>query len=163
MGNVIVYKKEDGSVDILQPTVKRKKGVDEISFLKAVAELTFPGRKYIVTTDDFLKRSGFNLIGEFRSALILTDNGLDFDMEKCKRIWVDKIRDHRDRQLRELDIEFMKAVEDGDTDGVKEIGDLKKILRNLPQDFLNMRFENIHQIKACWPDILQPIPSFVVR
>lgn len=164
MANVIIYKNENGGIEILRPTIKKKsKHIDEISFLKEVAEKTFPNRKYIIETDDFLKRKGFNLVREFRNALTLTDNGIDFDIEKCKQIWAQRIREHRDRQLKELDIEFMQALEDGDDDAKKEISDLKKILRNLPQDFLKFKFDNVYQIKSCWPDILKPTPSFVLR
>lgn len=169
MANIVVYKREDGGIDIIHPTIRKPNNVDDITFLGNLSEKTYPTRKYTIVSDEFIKKIGFKLFSEFRNALTLKEQGIpkrtviEFDLEKCKLIWVEKIRQHRNNQLKDLDIEFMKAMEDGDSDAVKEIGDLKKILRDLPQDFMKMKFTNIYQLKRCWPDILQPVPPFVLK
>ena len=83
----------------------------------------------------------------------------DFDAEagavvniaKAKEVHYNKFRTARAPKLQKLDIDFMKAVETGDTAKQAEIAAQKQALRDvtkieLPDDFAG--------IKATWPDIL---------
>lgn len=52
------------------------------------------------------------------------------NMDKAKDIWRDKIRADRKPMLKKLDLEFMRAVEAGDTAKQQEIASEKQRLRN---------------------------------
>ena len=56
---------------------------------------------------------------------------LTFDIEKCKEIQKDKIRIDRAEKLKELDYQFMLALEQGKD--YTEITKAKQVLRDLPQ------------------------------
>ncbi len=72
--------------------------------------------------------------------------------DKAKAIWKDKWREARQPMLASLDIEFMKAVEAGDSEKQAEIASQKQALR----DVTNTKIvgNTPEQIKAVWPEIL---------
>ena len=55
-------------------------------------------------------------------------------MNKAKDIWRDKIRADRTAELNKLDVEYMRALEAGDTAKQAEIVDKKQALRDAPSD-----------------------------
>jgi hypothetical protein len=72
--------------------------------------------------------------------------------EKAKAIWKDKWRDSRKPLLAYLDIEFMKAVEAGDSAKQAEIATKKQELR----DVTNTPIPGTtpEEIKSVWPEVL---------
>jgi hypothetical protein len=72
--------------------------------------------------------------------------------DKAKAIWKDKWREARKPLLASLDIEFIKAVEAGDSEKQAEIASQKQALR----DVTNTKIvgNTPEQIKAVWPEIL---------
>jgi hypothetical protein len=73
--------------------------------------------------------------------------------DKAKVIWKDKWREARKPLLASLDIEFMKAVELGDSAKQAEISAKKQALRDVTQTEISGNTPE--EIKAVWPNILQ--------
>jgi len=72
--------------------------------------------------------------------------------DKAKAIWKDKWREARKPILASLDIEFMKAVEAGDSEKQAEIASKKQALRDVTQTKINGNTPE--EIKAVWPSVL---------
>ena len=73
------------------------------------------------------------------------------NMAKARGIQMDKIREVRNKELAALDIPFMKALEDGDTDSQATIKTKKQILRDIPQTF-DLTTDTPEELKQKWPD-----------
>ena len=71
---------------------------------------------------------------------------------KAKAIWKDKWREARQPLLASLDIEFMKAVEAGDSEKQAEIASKKQALRDVTQT--EIVGNTPEEIKAVWPSVL---------
>lgn len=76
--------------------------------------------------------------------------------DKAKAIWKDKWRDARKPLLASLDIEFMKAVEAGDSAKQAEIAAKKQELRDVTQT--DISGNSPEEIKAVWPSVLGEKP-----
>ena len=76
---------------------------------------------------------------------------ITIDITKAKEVWKNKIRNARKSALEKLDIEFIKAQEQGND--TTSIVATKQILRDLPSqvDLAN----SINEIKAVWNDLLE--------
>ena len=72
------------------------------------------------------------------------------DIPKAKDIWKDKIREARKPALEKLDVDFMRATEQG-TDTTAIVAD-KQILRDLPTQVDTATTTD--EIKAVWNDML---------
>ena len=59
---------------------------------------------------------------------------IGINLEKAKDVWRDKIRIARNEKFKELDIEFMRAVETADTDTQTSVAAQKQALRDAPAD-----------------------------
>lgn len=55
-------------------------------------------------------------------------------MNKAKDIWRSKIRSERNEELLKLDVEYMRALESGDTQQQSVITNKKNALRDAPTD-----------------------------
>jgi hypothetical protein len=71
---------------------------------------------------------------------------------KAKEIWKDKWREARKPLLASLDIEFIKAVETGNSEKQAEIASKKQALRNVTQT--EIIGNTPEEIKAVWPSVL---------
>jgi len=76
--------------------------------------------------------------------------GITIDITKAKKVWKDKIRFKRAGALKKLDLDFMKAQENG-TDTTSIVAD-KNTLRDLPEQVDTAT--TIDEIKAVWNDML---------
>jgi hypothetical protein len=72
------------------------------------------------------------------------------DITKAKEVWKDKIRQARKLALAKLDIDFIKAQEQGNNT-TSIIAD-KQTLRDLPSQVDTAN--SIEEIKAVWNDLL---------
>jgi hypothetical protein len=72
--------------------------------------------------------------------------------DKAKAIWKDKWREARKPLLASLDIEFIKAVEAGDSEKQAEIASQKQALRDVTNT--EIVGNTPEQIKAVWPEAL---------
>ena len=78
---------------------------------------------------------------------------IKIDINKAKEIWKEKIRIARKPALEKLDIDFIKAQEQGnDTSDI--VAD-KKTLRDLPQQV--DKATTVEEIKSVWNDTLENI------
>jgi hypothetical protein len=75
---------------------------------------------------------------------------ITIDINKAKEVWKDKIREARKSALEKLDVDFMKATEQG-TDTTSIVSD-KQTLRDLPSQVDTAT--TIDEIKAVWNDML---------
>ncbi len=89
---------------------------------------------------------------EFRDAW--TVNGT-IDVEKAKEVWKNKIRSTRNKRLQDLDIEWMKAMEKGQTTIASAISADKQVLRDITKSEELTKAKTVEEIKAFWPKILE--------
>ena len=76
--------------------------------------------------------------------------GITVDITKAKDVWKNKIRKARESALTKLDIDYMKAQEQGN-DTTSIVVD-KNTLRNLPSQVDSAT--TVDEIKAVWNDML---------
>lgn len=76
--------------------------------------------------------------------------GIFIDIPKAKDIWKDKIREARKPALEKLDVDYMKANEEG-ADTTAIVAD-KQALRDLPEQVDTATTTD--EIKAVWNDLL---------
>lgn len=88
---------------------------------------------------------------EFAMALEVS-GGIKFNADKAKAIWKNKWREARAPKLASLDIEFMRAVELGDSDKQSEISAKKQALRDVTS--IDIPGNTAEEIKSVWPLIL---------
>jgi len=72
--------------------------------------------------------------------------------DKAKAIWKNKWREARKPILASLDIEFMKAVETGNSEKQAEIASKKQALRDVT--LTEIVGNTPEEIKAVWPSVL---------
>ena len=75
---------------------------------------------------------------------------ITIDITKAKEVWKDKIRFQRAGALKKLDLDFMKAQENG-TDTTSIVAD-KNTLRDLPEQVDTATTTD--EIKNVWNDML---------
>ena len=75
---------------------------------------------------------------------------ITIDILKAKEVWKDKIRNARTSALEKLDIDFIKAQEQGN-DTTQIVAD-KNILRDLPSQVDTAT--TVDKIKSVWNDLL---------
>lgn len=81
---------------------------------------------------------------------------VSIDIDKAKDIWRDKWRQERKPLLENLDVEFMRAVESGDTTLQNKIGTQKQELRDITETDLS-EIDNIKDLQAVWPSALNDL------
>lgn len=77
---------------------------------------------------------------------------IKYDMEKAKHLWREKIRRARKPILEELDIQFMRATEEGTETSV--IVDKKVRLRNFPNKVEIQSAKDIEELQKIWDNDL---------
>jgi hypothetical protein len=73
------------------------------------------------------------------------------DISACKNIHLEKFRAARAPKLAALDVQFMRAVESGDSEKQAEVAAQKQALRDVTKTPLP---DDLAGIKATWPSIL---------
>ena len=87
----------------------------------------------------------------FRDSWEDTGTSVAPNMPKARGIQMNRIREVRNKELAALDITFMRAVEDGDTDAQATIKAKKQELRNIPQTF-DLTTDTPEELKEKWPE-----------
>jgi hypothetical protein len=77
------------------------------------------------------------------------------DMDKAKEIWLDKIRDVRNKRLAELDIEWMRAMENGENKEASNIAAIKQSLRDITERADIHKCKTTASLRKYWPQILE--------
>jgi len=80
--------------------------------------------------------------------------GIGVNITKAKDIWRDKIREERKPKLEALDVEFMRAVEAGDTDAQATISAKKQALRDATDDPVIEAATTVTELKSARPAAL---------
>ena len=138
MAKIIMYDNGNG-VSIVSPAP----GVD----IKEVIAVSVPKKAdYKIMDAAQLPQSR-----EYRDAW--TMDGVD--VKKAKEIHLNKIRPVRDAKLKELDIEWMRAIENGESKLAGDIAAKKQKLRDVTErkDFKSIK--KIEDIERFWPEILE--------
>jgi hypothetical protein len=78
---------------------------------------------------------------------------ITINLDKAKEIQKNRWRTARKSILEKLDIEFMRAVENGDTTKQQQIATKKQTLRDVTTTDLST-ITTPEQLKNVWPDIL---------
>jgi hypothetical protein len=163
MDKIIVIRKDDGGVEIVCPAPAmfdpnsktreqlREQGIDfanDDEVLQFIINKDVPaGSVYRVVTRDVLPQDR-----TFRNAW--TDDkptdSVDVDIDKAKEIKKDQLRELRKPRLAELDIQYMKVLEQGQD--VAPIVAEKQALRDITKAELP---DDIEDLKNHIPDILK--------
>jgi len=121
---------------------------DEAALLAACVARNVPdGVEHRVVEDNEIPASRL-----FRNAWADDGSSVEVDMPKARAIHMDAIRVDRDKQLAELDVTFMRAVENGDPDAQDDASVEKQALRDIPQEFDLSAHANADDLDAAWPD-----------
>ena len=83
---------------------------------------------------------------------------LTVDMEIAREIWRDKIRASRDKALADLDVPYIRALEEDDKREMQIISNRKQALRLLPRVVDLSLYTNPQALKAFWPHELKEYP-----
>ena len=83
---------------------------------------------------------------------------IEINLEKALEIHKTKLRERRELVFKDLDIQFMKALEQGNTTLSTEIGTKKQALRDITDiDISNI--STLDELKALWnEELLGPSP-----
>jgi hypothetical protein len=128
---------------------------DEAELLAACVERNVPdGVAHRVVEDDEIPSARL-----FRNAWADDGATVAVDMETARGMQMDEIRVDRDAQLVELDVTFMRAVEDGDADAQAEVGAAKQVLRDIPQTFDLAGYTTAEDLNEAWPADLPRSPE----
>tara|TARA_R100001143_G_scaffold52818_1_gene48111 strand:- start:828 stop:1310 length:483 start_codon:yes stop_codon:yes gene_type:complete len=95
----------------------------------------------------------------FRNAWADDGAAVDVDMAKARTMHMDSIRGERNKKLVEMDVTFMRAVEDNDTDAQDAASTAKQALRDIPATFDLSPHANPDDLNAAWPDGLPRPPE----
>jgi len=68
-------------------------------------------------------------------------------------------RMERDKKFKELDVEFMRALEIDDTDSKNAIILKKNNLRDFPSTITNDSFSTVDELRALWPTSFLDLPD----
>ena len=76
---------------------------------------------------------------------------ITIDMNKAREIWRNKIRDARTEEFKQLDMQYMRADETGDTTTKTAIAARKNLLRDAPNDPAIDSATTVEELLAVWP------------
>ena len=139
----IIYKQSDERIGILIPS-------DEYIKSHSIDELV---KKDLNNTSDYIVKDSIDDIDlEYSDAYRLSNNIVSIDFNEFKEIHKDKWREARKPLLASLDIEFMKAVETGNSPKQVEIATQKQALRDVTNTEISGN--SPEEIKSVWPEVL---------
>lgn len=145
----ISYVAQNGQLHIEHPAYGTRDGfTDEEVFQRALSLVQSRGVTDIKIIDD----ADIPKDRTFRNAW---NKDLVVDMPKAVEIQKDTLRFMRAQKLLDADVEFLKAVEAGDTKKQKEISDKKQALRDVTNDPRLAAAKTPEELKAVIPDILK--------
>lgn len=91
----------------------------------------------------------------FRSAWKHSEDNLGLDMDKCREIHTNKLRELRLPRLEALDIEYNRASEAGDVFKQSEVAFRKQALRDVTLSPEILNAQTPEELKAFIPEILK--------
>lgn len=85
--------------------------------------------------------------------------GYYLDKNKAIENFLEKYRLERDKKFKQLDVEFMKALEINDTSQQSSIASEKNTLRNFPSTITTDSFSTIEELRELWPTSNLDLPT----
>ncbi len=125
-----------------------------VSNLNVVIEKDIPaGCPYEILNE--MPHIDFIFYNAIEGSLVNSKITLNYNIFKAKEIYINHFRKARTPLLAALDVEFMRAVESGNTALQSEIASKKQALRDVTSIDLP---DTLEGIKATWPEILGQNP-----
>jgi len=84
--------------------------------------------------------------------------GFRINKEEALKFYLLKFRYERDLKFKELDVDFMKALETDNTSEKNSITSTKNTLRDYPSTITLDSFESITELRALWPSNILDVP-----
>ena len=148
---IIYTNPDDGMVIIIAPAYKSYQ-TDEETERKVIAQSVPEGVSYRLVTESEYEAEVAACSGRvFRDTWEDIEGTIQVNMSKARDVQMDKIRDVRNKELVALDVPFMKALEDGDTDAQATLKAKKQELRDIPQT-IDLTTDTPEQLKEKWPE-----------
>ena len=135
---------------------KKENNKIEVTFLSDYSKLNSYLERLESQNKEFVVSSGLSIDSLFFDAYDFdSEAGAVINTSDAKEIWLNYYRTARTPLLTALDVNFMRAVESGDTALQKEIASKKQALRDVTKTDLPNTLEGI---KKTWPEILGKNP-----
>jgi len=139
---IIIYKTIDNGVVEVIPAKDYENKLEELA--KIIVTVNQPWN--IVDSESIVEDNSFRDAWEYNSDTI------SININKVKNIIKNRWRIARDKKFKELDVEFMRAVETNNTAVQQEIISKKQALRDVTK--IELPGDTVDQIKNIWPKIL---------
>lgn len=133
----IIYTRPDGGVSVVTPCT-----TIEEAWAKLPPEAINP---------EVVEDSVIPVDRTFRNAWKAEGKSVSHDMEKCREIHRDRIREAREPVLAQLDVEFIKALESADAVLQAQVVSQKQVLRDAPADPAIESATTPEELKTIWP------------
>lgn len=133
----IIYTRPDGGVSVVTPCAS----IEE-AWAKLPPEAINP---------EIVEDSVIPLDRTFRNAWKAGYGAVLHDMEKCREIHRDRIREARQPVLESLDVAYMRAIECADVALQEQIISQKQALRDAPADPAIDAAKTPEELKNIWP------------
>ena len=154
---VIIYKNNDNRLSVINPCYKddmtNQEKDEYVIFIqnkdvpKNIDNSTIPS--WIIDSDDLRD------IKNIRNAWNVNDSGrIYFDRDKAIEIKKEQFRNLRKSLLEKLDVEFMRALENGDTSSIPIITQKKSDLRDITSVDFNS-YDTPQKLHEFIPDLLK--------
>ena len=85
------------------------------------------------------------------------------NLDKAKEIHKDNLRFYRSIEFKSLDVDFMRAVETGDSEKIAEVSAKKQELRDITTAEEIVSASSVDELKSHWPDVLSMSNPYEVQ
>ena len=117
--------------------------------LENIVKTVIPNTKYLLTKEI---PSFFNFLSAYICDFSLPSGSYSpilFDIERAKTVFISYLRSARDPLLKDLDVQYMRALEIGDTIKIQEICTKKQELRDITAIDLSSATD-LESLKLLW-------------
>lgn len=143
----IIYTRPDGGLSVVSP---RKDRPEDVAVKQAFEKLPPDAINPEIVDDSVVPKDR-----TFRNAWKAEAGGIVHDMQKCREIHRNYLRELRGPKMKDLDIAFMRAIETGaSASDVRAIVAKKQALRDVTNDAGLLSAETPEALKAVMPDAL---------
>lgn len=149
----IIYTRPDGGVSIVHP-VRNTIG-ENLTSDDEIEKRAWDKLPADAINPRFVDASEIPADRTFRDAWVDSSGKIGHDMDKCRAMHKNRIRELRAPKLAALDVEYQRADEDGDLKRKKVIASQKKALRDATADPKIYAAQTIEELKAAIPEILK--------
>jgi hypothetical protein len=150
----VAFTREDGGLSLLFPNYEGMRTETEEDFIDRIIAKDIPANAVnhqILSEADYIE---FLEDKTFYKAWFLQNGAIEINLVKAKEIKINDLRIIRDEKLKELDVQYMRADESGDSALKATIADQKQELRDMPQVAEQIEFQSIDELKAYLPNCL---------